>query len=442
VEGVATVKEREPAPSQADVVVIGGGITGCATAFSLARRGVKAVLLEKGEIASEQSGRAWGFVRQQGRHPAELPLAKVASTMWEEISRELDADVEFVRGGILALAETQSDVARLEEGAKVAAENGLSTRMVGPPEIRKISPELAGRWQGGLFTPDDAHAEPEKATRAFAEAARRHGAILRSHTPAIGIDLTNGAVSGVNTPLGLVRAGGVVCAAGIWSARVARWAGFTVPLQIVRSSVAETRPTAPFTRTAVWGPYVAFRPTPRGTFYLGNGYRGAGADYDITLASFRHLRYFLPNYLRNWRSLKVRVGRDLLADMLRVIAGSGTNVAGAGLTAEPQVNQRKIAHNERRFYELFPALSGLGLGRAWAGYIDLAPDLIPVLGEVGTPGGFYLAAGFSGHGFALGPVVGRLLSELIVDGRPSLDLKPFRPGRFAEGEVLRARRVL
>ena len=429
-------------PSQADVVVIGGGITGCSTAFHLARRGVRVVLLEKGEIASEQSGRAWGFVRQQGRHPAELPLARVASALWEELPTELGADLEFVRGGILALAETQADVARLEEGARVAAENGLSTRMVTAGEIREIIPELAGPWRAGLYTPDDAHAEPEAATRAFARAAERRGAILCTHTPAIGIDLANGAVTGVYTQRGLVRAGAVVCAAGIWSARGARWAGFTVPFQIVRSSVAETRVTTPFTRTAVWGPHVAFRPTLRGTFYLGNGYRGAGADYDITLASFRHLTYFLPNYLRNWRSLRVRASRALVADIFRVLTGSGSDVAGRGLPTEPPVNRRKIAHNERRFYELFPKISGLGIGRAWAGYIDLTPDLIPLLGAIGSPGGFYLAAGFSGHGFALGPVVGRLLSELIVDGRPSLDLEPFRPGRFAEGEVVRARRVL
>jgi len=427
---------------EAEVVVIGGGITGCATAYHLARRGARVVLLEKGEIASEQSGRAWGFVRQQGRHPAEIPLARVASAMWEGLAQELDADLEFVRGGILALAETVADVARLEEGAGVAAEHGLSTRMVTSREIAEIIPGLAGPWQAGLYTPDDAHAEPLKATRAFAQAAARWSAVVRPHTPTVGLDVTNGAVSGVHTPQGLVRAGTVVCAAGVWTARIARGVGITVPVQIVRSSVAETRPAIPFTRTAVWGPYVAFRPTLRGTFYLGNGYRGAGADYDLTLASFRHLRYFLPSYLRNWRSLKVHAGRELVGDLLHALTGRGADFAGAGLPGEPRVNQRKVAHNERRFYELFPRLSRLGLDRAWAGYIDLTPDLIPVLGEVGTPSRLYLATGFSGHGFALGPLVGRLLSELILDGRPSMDLKPFRPGRFAEGELLRARRTL
>lgn len=428
--------------SDAEVIVIGGGITGCATAYHLARRGVPVVLLEKGKIASEQSGRAWGYVRQQGRHPAEIPLAKAASAMWGELARELGADLEFVRGGILALAETPADAARLEEGARVAAEHGLRTRMVTAREIAGLIPELAGAWRVGLYTPDDGHAEPEKATRAFAQAAERAGALLRPHTPVLGIDVTNGAVSRVQIPGELVRTRAVVCAAGIWAARIARWVKVAVPLQIVRSSVAETRSTAPFTQTAVWGPYVAFRPTARGTFYLGNGYRGTGADYDLTLASFRHLKYFLPNYLRNWRSLKVHVGRALVADLVRTLADRGQTVPGIGLPEEPRVNPRKVAHNERRFYELFPKLAGLGLARGWAGYIDLTPDLIPILGAVDAPRGFYLATGFSGHGFALGPLVGQLLSELILDGRPSLDLTAFRPSRFAEGEILPARRVL
>ncbi len=303
-------------------------------------------------------------------------------------------------------------------------------------------PELAGRWQAGLFTPDDAHAEPLKATRAFASAAARHGAVLLPRTPAIGIELEHGAVGGVHTPHGLLRAKAVICAAGIWGARVAEWVGFSVPLQIVRSSVAETAPARPFTRTAVWGPYVAFRPRPSGAFVLGNGYRGAGADYDITLASLRHLRYFLPNYLRNWRLLKVRVGRELLADVRRALAGPGAAGAEGWQRPEPAVNHRKIAHNERRFYELFPRLEGLGIRRRWAGYIDLTPDVIPAIGELPSPRRFYLAVGFSGHGFALGPVVGRLLSELVVEGRPSLDLGAFRPSRFAEGRMLRAKRVL
>lgn len=431
-----------PIPREADVVVIGGGITGCATAYYLARRKLRVVLLEKADVASEQSSRAWGLVRQQSRHPAEMPLAKIASVMWGDLSKELEADLEFVRGGILALAETTGDMARIEEGAAVAAEYSLSTRLVTPKEIATIVPDLAGKWQAGLYTPDDGHADPEKATRAFAGAARRQGAVILTRTPATGIELRNGAVCGVHTKTGTLKTAAVVAAAGIWGAQVAQWVGASVPLQIVRSSVAETEAAEPFLRTAILGPYVSFRPSPRGTFILGNGYRGAGGDYDITLASFRHLRYFLPNYVRNWRLLKVSLGRELLADVCRVAMRRRPLVAGTGLPTEPRVNDHKIRHNERRFYQTIPRVKGIGIQRRWAGYIDLTPDLLPVIGELGSPRGLFLATGFSGHGFALGPVVGRLLSELVLDGRSSLDIHPFRATRFVEGEDLRARRVL
>jgi glycine/D-amino acid oxidase-like deaminating enzyme len=101
---------------------------------------------------------------------------------------------------------------------------------------------------------------------------------------------------------------------------------------------------------------------------------------------------------------------------------------------EPPITQARMNFVERRFYQLFPHLAGLGLKRCWAGRIDMTPDLLPIMDKFDRPAGLYIGAGFSGHGFALGPVTGRLLSELIADGRPSLDLRPFRSSRFKEGE--------
>lgn len=414
----------------ADAVVIGGGIVGCATAYYLARRGVRVTLLEKERIAGEQSSRAWGFVRQQGRHPAEIPLAKEASRMWGELAQELDADVEFVRGGVMALAESDEDIAKLEEGARHAAEHGLKTRLIAPREIAAIIPELKGPWRAGLYTPDDGHAEPVTATRAFAAAAVRAGARVEEGTLVKAVNTTSGRVSGVTTSIGVIEADAVICAAGINAAAFAERLGLAVPVRITRSSVCETNPTRVFTRTAVWAPNVAYRPTNRGTFYIGNGYRGIGADYDLTLASFRHLRLFLPAYVQHWRRLKINLNREFFADLERRLGR-----ASATVLSEPRVNERKVAHNERQFYSILPHLTGLGLRRKWAGRMDLAPDMIPSLGALKNVAGFYLAAGFSGHGFALGPVVGRLMSEAVVDGRTSLDISPFDPARFVEGQV-------
>jgi glycine/D-amino acid oxidase-like deaminating enzyme len=417
----------------ADVVVIGGGISGCAAAYYLARRGARVVLCEAKEIAAEQSGRAWGYVRRQGRDPAEMPLAVEMMRLWDGLADELEADLEFTRAGLLTVADSAADEAPLHDEAAVAAAHGVEARLVTAREIADIFPALTGTWRVGLFTPDDGHAEPAKATRAFAAAATRLGVTIRERTPVRRIDVAAGRASGVVTAEGRIRADAVICAAGIDGSTFAKTLGLRIPVQVVRASVAEThRADTNLPKTAVQTPDVSIRPTLRGTFYIGNGYRGAGPDYDITLGSLRHLRYFLPALAKNWRLLRIGVGAELFRDAAWRVRALG-GAPAAALRGEPPVNHRKIAHNERRFHAQLPQLAGLGLMRRWAGRIELTPDMIPALGPIRGVAGAYVATGFSGHGFALGPVTGRLLSELVLDGRPSLDLSAFDPQRFEEG---------
>ena len=247
-------------PMRADVVIVGGGITGCAAAYYLACRNVSVIVLERGEIAGAQSSRAWGFIRQQGRHPAEVPYAAKASQIWEGLSRELQADLEFVRGGILAPALTEEDEERMRDGARVAAENGLSTKLLSRREIAALLPEMRRDWRAGLFTADDAHGEPRKATEAFAAAAERRGARFFPGTGISGFQRSNGAVTAVVTPRGEVRAGIVICAAGLGATALMRQLGLSLPIHGMRISVAETAPAPAFTKIAVWAPQVAFRP--------------------------------------------------------------------------------------------------------------------------------------------------------------------------------------
>ncbi|MGH7357460.1 MAG: NAD(P)/FAD-dependent oxidoreductase, partial [Candidatus Rokuibacteriota bacterium] len=150
--------------------MIGGGIVGCAVAYQLARRGVRVVLAERTAIAWEQSGRNWGFVRQQGRDPAEVPLMMEANRLWQGLEAELGADVEWIQGGDLALAATPERLALMEGWLDTARQFGLDTRVLGPGELARLVPRLAGRWLGGLYTPGDGHAEPRKATWALAHA--------------------------------------------------------------------------------------------------------------------------------------------------------------------------------------------------------------------------------------------------------------------------------
>ena len=426
------------ADQQADVIVIGGGIAGCATAYYLAKRNANVILLEKGEIADEQSSRAWGFVRQQGRSPAEIPLMMASNQMWQSLSEELNSDIEWVQEGLLALAPDDAMMEKFRRWLQVGQGYGVDTRLVTSQEVKELVPALAGQWAGGMYTPSDGHAEPRKATTAFARAAQEHGVNINTSCPVQGLEVTGGRVTGVVTDGGVIRAPVTVCAAGAWSFRLAQQVGLALPQQAVRATVAETLPAPPLTNIGLWVPDLGLRQRPDGSCYIA---AGPVADYDVTLESFRHLRMFLPNYLRNRGFFQVHLGQDLIKDVARVIRNpiNRKRPFPVGVGVEPQPSEKAVSRALRRFHELFPSQASLGLQRVWAGRIDVTPDLLPVLGEVEEPKGLIFATGFSGHGFGMGPIIGRLVSELILDGKTSLDTYPFRLSRFAEGAWKRDR---
>ena len=425
----------------ADVVVVGAGIVGCATAYFLARRGARVVVVERGTVPGEQSRKNWGFVRQQGRDPSEMPLVMEANRMWRGLARELGADIEWVQGGNLALAADETRMARFEAWLPVAREFGIETRLLRARDLTAVVPGLGGAWVGGMHTPGDGHADPEKTTDAFARAARAHGAVLHLSCAVQGVSTRAGAVSGVVTERGDVRASWVVCAAGAWSSRLTRTLGLSLPQRWVRGTVARTTPAPPMTACAVWGPGVAFRQRRDGAFNIA---AGGALDHDITLDSVRQLRFFLPNAWKNKAMFRFHVGRPLLASLVATLPGSSARrrplVWDRGV--EPAPNPAKVRRSLAELQRVLPALPPLGIARTWAGYIDATPDLVPVLGEVQRIRGFVLATGFSGHGFAMGPIAGRLVSELILDGKPSLDLAAFRFSRFADGAIGRPRNEL
>jgi glycine/D-amino acid oxidase-like deaminating enzyme len=425
-------------PARFDAVVIGGGIMGCAAAYHLARRGLAVQVLERGAIASEQSSRAWGFVRQQGRHAAEVPLAREASRLWEGLATELDADVEFVRGGILVLADTEADEARMFEGHAIAREHGVGSRLLTPAQIAQRMPGLAGSWRAGLLTEGDGHAEPVKATLAYADAARRLGVQFAEGAPVTGIEVAGGKATGALTAHGVIRGDAILCAAGIGTADIVRSVGTSLPIQAVRGTVAQTRATAYTGRTAVWAPHVAFRPRPDGSLVVGNGYHGVDAECDITPDAFRHLRLFIPTFVAHREILKLRIGREFVEGIRRRLRAHGIFAPWP----EPLPTPSLVDYTEGQLYRLLPGLGNPGIARSWAGRIDATPDLIPIIGGIDGVAGLTVAAGFNGHGLALAPVVGRVLAESIVDGGPSLDLSRFRAGRFADGTFDRARGAL
>lgn len=426
---------------RADVVVIGGGIVGASTAYYLARRGVQVTLLEKGEIGDEQSSRAWGFVRQQGRDPAEVPLMIAANKLWQGLSAELETDIEWVQAGNLALANDEERLTLLRGWLDVAREHGLDSIVLTPAEIREKIPAIEGSFIGGLFTPSDGHAEPSTTTTALARAAETHGATIHRRCAAEDIEITAGQVSAVRTERGLIQTSTVVCAAGGHSSRIGRMVGLSLPQIQVRATVGETTVAPPVTDIGVWEPTVAFRQRPNGSIYIA---RGAISDYDITLESFRHAHRFAPNYLKNRSLFRMHLGKELAKDVLRSVPGSPARRHPFAHTvdAEPKPNYETAWRSLSALKRLFPSLVDLGLKRVFAGLIDSTPDAIPVLGEVSEPRGFIFATGFSGHGFAMGPIAGKLLAELITEGQPSLDINAFRYSRFKEGAISKPKNVL
>src|SRR5262245_55761602 len=194
-----------PLPAAADVVIVGGGIVGCTAAHYLARDGVSVALLEKGRIAGEQSSRNWGWVRQQGRSPVELPMAMRSLRCWRDFARTGGEDTGFHEGGSLFLAEDAAQLDELAEWLPVAREHALDTRILSRDELSGILTGGGERFAGALYTPSDGRAEPGRAAPAFARAAERAGAAIVSRCAVRGIETAAGAVAAVVTEHGTIR---------------------------------------------------------------------------------------------------------------------------------------------------------------------------------------------------------------------------------------------
>ena len=429
-EGVMTTELQ----SQADVVIIGGGIAGSATAYELAKRGASVVLFDKGEIANEQSSRNWGWVSQM-RNPAEAPIQQLAQSIWPTLENELGADIEWVQEGGMYLADDPMEFARLQRAAEVMSAVGVPARTLTRSEVEAMIPEISGEWHGAYYTSNNGHADPLKTTTAFARAAQELGVRIYTNCAIEALGVSNGEMREVRTERGVVRAPVVVCAAGAWSGKLARSIGIKLPQRKARATVARTNPVSHFTKINVWGAGVAVRQRLDGRLIIASD---GTADYDITLESFRNLGTFLPAYARNWRHIKLHFGREFVEDLGRQMPWSESRQHPFAHTVgvEPEPNLKQVQDSLESLVGLYPHLEGqVEIEEAWAGYIDGTPDRTPVIGEVPGVRGFLFATGFSGHGFAMGPGTGRVMSEIILDGEASVDVSGLRFSRFQEGDL-------
>lgn len=417
----------------ADVVIVGGGIVGCTAAYYLARAGIDVLLLEKGEIAGEQSSRAWGFIRQQRRDPNEMPMMMHANALWRQMPAELGADFEWTLGGVLAAPGDEPTWDRFSKWVDVSREFGLETQLLTKSQVQEKLPNSTGNYLGGIYTPSDGHAEPGKATKAFARAAEAAGATILPYHAVERIDVAGGKVVGVTTDRGQVSASTVIVASGAHSSKVARTVGLRLPMVAIRTTVIQTTPMHRITTAGVWAPDISFRQKPDGSIYVG---RSGPAIYDLTVDSFRYAREFLPAHVRNKLILRARVGRPLWDGLATMLPGTDLRqhpyTASVGI--EPRPDVKSGLEGLKRLHRLLPETREARIARMWAGVIDQTPDAGPVIGPTSAIQGLVFATGLSGKGFGLGPAIGELLTELVTTGQTTLDISPFAYDRFLSGD--------
>lgn len=419
----------ENLPRKVDVVVIGGGIVGASTALFLAEGGLKVLLCEKGRIGAEQSSRNWGWVRQMGRDPAELPLAIESLRLWEGMNARVGAETGFRRTGITYLIDSTRVMAEYEAWLTQARQFGLPSRFLGRGELATHLPGLARPFRGALYTESDGRGEPSMAAPAIAEAARRAGAGIVTGCAVRGIECQAGHLSGVVTERGAVACDAAVLAGGAWSRLFAGNLGINFPQLKVLGSVARISNVEGVPQMPVGGGDFSFCKRLDGSFSV--------ARRNATLApivpdSFRLFADYLPNLFKNRHEFRLRIGRRFIEEWrtpqrwrldetspfecVRVLDPSPI----PSLNHEGQENLRRA----------FPAFTAARITQNWAGLIDVTPDATPVIGPVDAIPGFFLASGFSGHGFGIGPGAGKLMAEQVMGRRPCVDPALFRLDRF------------
>ena len=374
----------------ADAVVIGGGIHGCSVAYHLAKRGLgRVVLLEKDYLAACGTGRSAAGIRHQFGTEVNIRLSAASVKMMERLTEELDYphSIDLMQKGYLMLAFNSSELELFSRN--VALQHQIhadcETVILTPEEIHELLPHLnTDGVLGGSFNPRDGHANPWHTTQAYADAARRLGAEVNTRTEVTGIRLEHDRVIGVDTTKGEIFTDCVVDCAGPFGAVVGSMVGLDIPLTPQRHQILVTEPVGEVVPMMVisytHGTY--FKQTPHGSILMGYGdpeHELIGLEQEST-----------------WQFL--------------------CEVA------------RKITYH-------MPVLKQVRVVRQWPGLYDMTPDSQAILGAVPEVQGFYLDVGWSGHGFQLGPIVGKVLSEIISGEEPSINVDAMRYTRFAENDL-------
>ena len=432
---LSRITSDERLPAQADVVVIGGGVIGVSAAYHLAKKGHSVALIEKGHVGAEQSSRNWGWCRQQGRARAEIPLAREALRLWEDMQNDAGVDAGFRRTGVLFLTKNPQELAAWEKWAEIAREQQVHSTVLSAAEVAERVPGNADSWVGGLHTPSDGRAEPSMAVPALAAAARKHGVTIHQGCAARGLETQGGKVSAVVTEKGAIRTQSVLLAGGAWSSLFCRRHGIELPIGLVNATACRTTPAPEITMGALGTDFYCIRRRLDGGFTL--ALRGRGT-VEVSPDLFRYAKTFWPTYKQRRKGLKLSFGKSFFDQIMRGTSWSLDKPSPfeTERVRDPAPDMSLVNSALAALIKSNPDLKGIEVAEAWGGTIDTTPDTIPVISRVDAMPGFFLATGFSGHGFGIGPAAGKLAADLVTGETPLVDPAAYSHTRLIDGRPL------
>ncbi|MEP0944607.1 MAG: FAD-binding oxidoreductase [Rhizobiaceae bacterium] len=426
----SAVPNDQAQPDQSDVVIIGAGIAGISTALELAERGLSVTVCEKGIVAGEQSSRNWGWCRQMGRDPRELPLMQHSMQLWRQMHQRTGEDVGFRECGVSYLSDTEAKLASREQWHdNYAGEFGLSSRLISAAEAKAMTPGATSQWLGGLLTPDDGRAEPTLAVPAMARAAQRAGVNVLQNCAVRSIEKQAGKISAVVTEHGEIKCQQVVLAGGAWSRRFCNNAGIALPQLTVINSVMRTQALDAGIETSIAASDFAIRKRLDGGYTVAHSTLSVA---DIMPDSFRLLADFWPVLKDEWRDYRFRLGKRFFDEARLARRWQSDEVSPFELVRvlDPRPHGGIQDAALRSLQKALPVLQHAQIAERWAGVIDVTPDVVPVISEVESVPGFFMATGFSGHGFGLGPGAGKLMAQIVCGEATCVDPAPFHLQRF------------